>query len=164
MGFVVIPVPKEVVLGPHAVNTTLAPLIGERNVRPIASDTPVKLKPHKLDKSLLRNSYEAIKSIADNDLSFLKMFLTNYPAQIDVLLPYKQEPTRDNSDTHFSLLQIVVLADNPEAKVILQFNPGIRKNLNPLPVACRRLHHNSSLCSPDSRECHSKITTKGSSN
>ena len=133
--------------------------IGERNVRPIASDTPVELKPHKLDESLLKNSYGAIKSIANNDLSFLKTFLTNYPAQIDVLLPYEQEPTCDNSDTHFSLLQIAVLAGNPEAvKVILQFNPGMSKNLNPLPVACRRLHHNSHLRSPDSRECHSKRT------
>ena len=47
-----------------------------------------------------------IKSIEDNDLSFLKAYLTQYPSHVDGLLPFHSGDGYDDKDTHHSLLQI----------------------------------------------------------
>lgn len=95
-----------------------------------------------------------IKSIEDNDLSFLKAYLTQYPSHVDGLLPFHSGDGYDDKDTHHSLLQIAVLKRNPEAvALILQHNPDLEKEPYPLLLACHQLKDVMYIWNLDSRRC-----------
>ena len=131
-----------------------------RDIRKSESDSSKRpeLKLQALGKSPLTFYLRAIKSIADNDLSFLKAYLTQFPSYVDALLPYKSSCTYDKSATqHYSLLQIAVLEDNPEAvELILQHNVDLEKKPYPLLIACHQLCRSSPVNGSEARECRSK--------
>ena len=133
-----------------------------RDIRKSESDSSKRpeLKLQALGKSPLTFYLRAIKSIADNDLSFLKAYLAQYPSYVDALLPYKPSCTYDTSATqHYSLLQIAVMEGNPEAvELILQHNVDLEKKPYPLLIACYQLFRGIPVNESEDRECRSKIT------
>lgn len=107
-----------------------------------------------LGKNPVRYCLRVIKSIEDNDLSFLRAYLTQYPSHVDGLLPFRSNRGYDDSNTHYSLLQIAVLKRNPEAvELILQHSPDLEKKPYPLLLACHQLHGVKFEWDSDSRHC-----------
>lgn len=98
------------------------------------------LQLQKLGKNPIEYCLRVIKSIEDNDLSFLRAYLTQYPSHVDGLLPFRSRRGYDDKHTHHSLLQIAVLKHSPEAvALILQHNPDLEKEPYPLLLACHQL-------------------------
>lgn len=129
------------------------PISGRHICRPKSeSSSGPELQLQVLDKSPLKNALRVIKAIADHNHSFLKAYLDRYSSQIDALLPYTPQYALDRTVRHYSLLQIAILADNPQAvKLILQFKPDIEKKPSPLLLACHRLHMLSQSFNPEYR-------------
>ena len=107
-----------------------------------------------LDISIVQNCSRAVQAVVNNDLSFLKRFLTNYPSHIDASLPYDPDYTYDHTGKNFTLLQIAIMEDNPEAvELILQFEPDIGKEPYPLLLACHRLYESKFDYLSEFRHC-----------
>ena len=107
-----------------------------------------------LGKSPVKYCHRVIKSIEDNDLSFLRAYLTQYPSLVDGLLPYQSGNRYDKTVIYHSLLQIAVLKRNPEAvELILQHSPDLEKEPYPLLLACDQLHDAWLEWNLDTRRC-----------
>lgn len=110
-----------------------------------------------LDVSIVKNCSRAVQAIVDNDLSFLTSFLDSYPTHIDALLPYDPKFTYDHTGKKFTLLQIAIIEDNPEAvELILKFQPDTDKKPYPLLLACHRLYNLKYEFLTEYKICHSK--------
>ena len=110
-----------------------------------------------LDGSIVKNTLRAVQAVVDNDLSFLKCFLTNYPSHINSSLPYDPKYTYDHTGANFTLLQIATMEDNPEAvELILQFQPDTGKKPYPLLLACHRLNRLQYDFPSESRKCRNE--------
>ena len=110
-----------------------------------------------LDVSIVKNCSRAVQAVVDNDRTFLQCFLTNYPSHIDASLPYNPNYTYDHTGKNFTLLQIAVMEDNPEAvELILEFQPDTSKKPYPLLLACHRLYKLQFEFPSDYKYCHSK--------
>ena len=108
-----------------------------------------------LDKSPLKNALKVIESLADEDLSLLQAYLIVYPSQINALLPFRPQYALDFTVSHYSLLQIAILKDNPRAvNLILNFEPDIEIKPSPLLLACHRLDMLGHSFNPEYRRCH----------
>ena len=113
-----------------------------------------EIQLHILDKYPVKYCVRVVKSIKDNELSFLRAYLTQYPSYVDGLLPYQSRDEYEDEVTHHSLLQIAVLERNPEAvELILQHNPDLEKEPYPLLLACHKLRDVPYQCGGDARNC-----------
>ena len=132
------------------------PISGRHICRPKPeSSSGPEVKLQILDKSPFKNALRVIESIANHNLSFLQAYLDRYPSQIDTLLPYTPQYALDRTVTHYSLLQIAILADNPQAvKLILKFKPDIEKKPSPLLLACHHLDMLGHSFNPEYRQNH----------
>ena len=120
---------------------------------------PSDKKIPELDASIVKNCARAVQAVVDNDLSFLKSFLTNYPSHIDASLPYNPDYTYDRTGKNFTLLQIAIMEDSPEAvELILQFQPDTGKEPYPLLLACHRLYKLEFDFPSESKYCRSEKT------
>ena len=107
-----------------------------------------------LDDSTLTNCSRAVQAVVDNDLPFLKRFLTNCPSHIDASLPFNPKYTYDHAGKNFTLLQIAIMEDNPKAvELILKFHPDTDLKPYPLLLACHRLYKTKFDYFSDSRHC-----------
>ena len=114
-------------------------------------------KTPELDACILKNCSRAVQAVVENDLRFLKCFLTNCPSHIDASLPYDPKYTYDHTGKNFTLLQIAIMEDNPEAvELILKFQPDTNKKPYPLLLASHRLYNTTFDFFSDSRYCRSE--------
>ena len=122
--------------------------------KPESSSGPER-KLQALDQSRLTNALRVVESIANHNLSFLESYLNRYPSQIDALLPYTPQYALDRTVSHYSLLQIAILEDNPRAvNLILNFEPDIEKKPSPILLACHRLDMLGNSFNPEYRHKH----------
>ena len=118
---------------------------------------PADEKRPELDASIVKNCLRAVQAVVDNDSSFLKRFLTEYPLHIDASLPYDPNYTYDHTGKNFTLLQIAIMEDSPEAvELILEFQPDTDIKPYPLLLASHRLYKTKFDYFSDSRYCRSE--------
>ena len=129
----------------------------DRSISHHTPDIDKSTKIPELDISIVKNCSRAVQAIVDNDLSFLTSFLARYPSHVDASLPYDPKYTYDHKGKNFTLLQIAIIEDNPEAvELILQFQPDTSKKPYPLLLACHRLYKVQNDYFSDTKSCDSE--------